>query len=249
MLRVATTTFALRGLTLSFFRATAPGSYGYQQRGFASTAHAEPSRSAPEKRSARSIMDMASNKATRFVYLRTLPLVKQPELNGDVDLVASRIEAVTETLCEKHSAKIEDDRTAVHLHTAALAIATHRVLCSRIKNENSRIRISNIIRSGYGAALLPEPNATEDDAKQLMAKQKLRPDFWIVRAALWFSFDRMNAIRKMTTNMVRDFGSSFETKAVDGERDGRPQHTLFVSKFCMFSRGRAFRPDDTCGMS
>lgn len=232
MQRVATTSFALRRLTLSFPRTTAPGSHGHRQRGFACTSQAEPLRNAPDKRSAQSIMNMASNKATRFVYLRTLPLVKQPELEGDVDSVATSIEAATETLCNKHSGTIKDDRTAVHLHTAALAIATHRVLSPLIKNE---IRLSNIIRSGYGAALLPEPNAAEGEAGQLMAKEKLRPDFWIVRAALWFSFDRMNAIRKMTANMARDFGASFETKAVDEEKDGRRQHTLFVSKFCLFS--------------
>lgn len=177
-------------------------------------------------------MGMSSNKATRFVYLRTLPLVSQPELSGQVDLIASSIESTTKSVCQKHAASLIDDRSAVHLHTAALAIATHRVLTPRIKNE---CRVSNIIRAGFGAQLLADPEAEGEEKEgsvQREETEKRRPDFWIVRAALWFAFDRMKAVRRMTANMAADFGASFETEAVDhdGGEAGKGNHSFRVCK-------------------
>lgn len=175
------------------------------------------------------VMNIASNRATRFVYLRTLPLVKQPELSNDVDAIATRIEEGARSLCQKYSHTAVDDRAAVHLHNTSLAIATHRVLSPLIKNE---IQLSNIIRSGFGATPLTHANLPEQqqvDALQSAAKK--RPDFWIVRAALWFSFDRMAAVRKMTANMAKDFGSSFETSQKDADTNGRVEHNLFVGKY------------------
>lgn len=192
---------------------------------------APPRDGAPPARAAGEIMGMAANKATRFVYLRTLPLVKQPELEGLVDEVAGRIERVTAGLCEKHGAALADERSAVHLHTAALAIATHRVLAPRIRDE---WRLDNVIRAGYGATLVPALNATEEDRKAVRVTERLRPDFWVVRAALWMSFNRMNAIRKMTSNMARDFGLSFETTSTDRHGDEGEAHSLLVSKWIFF---------------
>lgn len=173
-------------------------------------------------------MAISSNKATRFVYLRTLPLKKLPELADDVDSIAEQIDAATLSLCEKHLSTVVDDRAAVHLHTAALAIATHRVVSPRIKND---IRLTNLIRAGFGAALLPDPTDTDDAASNHAAAEQLRPDFWIVRAALWFSWDRMSAVRKMTANMARDFGASFQTESRDAAPEGRKEHTFIVSTF------------------
>ncbi|CDF37528.1 unnamed protein product [Chondrus crispus] len=188
---------------------------------------ASPRDGAPPARKAGEIMGMAANKATRFVYLRTLPLVKQPELEGQVDEVAGRIEDMTARLCEKHGGALVDERSAVHLHTAALAIATHRVLEPRIRDE---WRLGNVIRAGYGAKLVPARDATEADRKAVRVTERLRPDFWVVRAALWMSFNRMKAIRKMTSNMARDFGQSFETTSTDRHGDEGETHSLLVSK-------------------
>lgn len=171
----------------------------------------------PNKSAVDGVMNMASNKATRFVYLRTLPLVKQAELDGMVGEVAANIEEATRAVCEKHACAIEDDRSAVHLHTTALAIGTHRVLSTLIQNE---IRVNEMIRAGFGASI------EEGEAKK-------RPDFWLIRMALWFSWDRMGAIRRMTTNMVRDFGSTFETNRVDTEDQG-VTHRLIVKK-CFYN--------------
>lgn len=174
------------------------------------------------------IMNMSSNRATRFVYLRTLPLVKQPELQDEVDAIAKSIEDGTQKLCAKYIETVTDDRAAVHLHTTALAIATHRVLSPRIKNE---IRLCNIIRSGFGAVPVPDRNVSDEERKAVESGGKTRPDFWIVRAALWFSFDRMAAVRRMTANMMRDFGSTFETSTEDDEIDEQSRHNFFVSTF------------------
>lgn len=172
------------------------------------------------------IMNMASNRATRFVYLRTLPLVKQPELEDKVEAIANSIEERTQDLCAKYIGTVTDDRAAVHLHTAALAIATYRVLSPRIKNE---IRLSNIIRSGFGAVPVPHRNGTDEESKATESGAKTRPDYWIVRAALWFSFDRMASVRRMTANMMRDFGSTFDTSTEDDQVDGQTRHNFFVS--------------------
>lgn len=157
--------------------------------------------------------------------MRTLPLLKQPELEDKAELIAARIEESTRAVCEKHAATIVDDRAAVHLHMAALAIATHRVLQPHIHN---KVRLSNIIRAGFGAELLAGAEESEREIQRRKAAEKGRPDFWIVRAALWFSLDRMKAVRRMTANMMRDFGASFEKAVDDQERDGRQRHSLLV---------------------
>lgn len=187
--------------------------------------------SAPFGKNADEIMTLAANKATRFVYLRTLPLKQQAEFDGQIDSIVSNIETTTEALCKKHAESVIDDRSAVHLHTTALAIATHRVLSPQIRNE---VRLSNIIRAGFGASLVDE-TPSSGESKQSESAAKKRPDFWIVRAALWFSFDRMAAIRKMTANMVRDFGSQFETESRDYEDEFLQKHELVVSKLCASS--------------
>ncbi|KAI0565384.1 hypothetical protein FGB62_19g033 [Gracilaria domingensis] len=181
-----------------------------------------------QSQTSQEVMNMAANRATRFVYLRTLPLVKQPELGAHVKPIVDQIEDGTRRLCEKHLSTATDERAAVHLHTTALAIATHRVLSAWIKNE---IRLSNIIRSGFGAETLSESSPSEKHKQQVETSAKKRPDFWIVRAALWFSLDRMAAVRRMTENMVKDFGATFETSQEDDVIEGQQHHSLFVSKF------------------
>ncbi|CAN8062540.1 unnamed protein product [Agarophyton chilense] len=176
-------------------------------------------------------MNMASNRATRFVYFRTLPLVKQPELEQDVKQLVDQIEDTTRRVCEKHVGTVTDDRAAVHLHTTALAIATHRVLGPRIKNE---MRLSNIIRCGFGAETLMESSSAAEHQKQVEMQARTKPDFWIARAALWFSMDRMAAVRRMTDNMIRDFGATFETSKQDDVVDGQQHHSLFV-KTCYYN--------------
>lgn len=197
-------------------------------RTMACSASAKRSGNKTDLRSSSSVMAMSANKATRFVYLRTLPLVKQPELADEVDDIAKRIEACTKMLCEKHIDSVVDDRAAVHLHTASLAIATHRVLSAQIANE---IRLTNIIRAGFGAALVPQTVGNDETIARQKASEKLRPDYWIIRAALWFSLDKMKSVRKMTANMVRDFGASFETSSRDTDTESQTEHKLIVSTY------------------
>lgn len=196
------------------------------KRGFCALREQEnvPNNDQSDKRAAE-IMQMSSNRAMRFVYLRTLPLAKHPELSADVEGLAREIEQAAQRLCAKHSNRVSDRRAAVHLHMGALAIATHRVLSSRIRNETV---VTNLIRAGFGAELLP---TTGDTSKSNVADAKPAsrlPDYWIVRFALWFSFDRMSAIKSMVRNMVKDFGPTFHTEATD-ESDGNV-HRLIVSK-------------------
>lgn len=179
----------------------------------------------PSTLSATTIMEMNSNKATRFVYLRTLPLIKQPELSTSVESLASAIETTTKTICERHVSLLVDDRAAVHLHTAALAIATFRVLEPRLKDA---VRVENMIRAGFGAELRGAGNDDSEKKKQL--------NFWIVRMGLWFAFDKMNAVEKMTENMERDFGAAFDVKRHSGEGPNDTKwHSLHVTK-CLYNQ-------------
>lgn len=172
-------------------------------------------------------MGQTANRATRFVFLRTLPLAKHDALAPQAKALADSIESRTRELCAKHVAKAVDDRSAVHLHTTALAIATHETLAPHFDGDTQQLL--NVIRAGFGAPLVPDSSMSEEDLLTLNDDQTLRPDFWVVRIALWFSFERLSAIRRMTSNMVADFGTSFETEAVDDVVAGLDRHTLVVS--------------------
>lgn len=213
--RVVRLTLGRAGLPRSIARAP--------QRDFA-TANAPGKESTPP---ADDVMQNAANKAMRFVYMRTLPLVSQPELATiPASELVQDIERATARLCQKHADRIVDTRAAVHLHTTALAIASYRVLAPHIKNE---LRLMNMIRAAFGAELLPTggENGAEENAK--LAQR--RPGFWIVRAALWFSWDRMAAVRRMGVNMEKDFGASFAVRAQDGRNGaGQVQHSVVVKK-------------------
>lgn len=182
----------------------------------------------PSGLTADGVMNASANRATRFIFLRTLPLKKHDTLAPQVETLVASIESKTRTVCRAHLQHVLDDRAAVHLHTAALAIAAFRTLAGFVRND---IKVENMIRAGFGAPLLVEPTMSEEDLLTLNDDQTLRPDFWIVRMALWFAFDKMAAVRKMTSNMVNDFGKSFETDAIDDVPGGLPRHVLRVSKF------------------
>ena len=158
-----------------------------------------------------SLMSLSSNKAMRYVYLRTLPLAKEP-LITDVDKVASSIESGTERLCTKHALRAVDDRAAVHLHMAALAISSFRVLYAVLRDED---KVCGMIRRGFGA---------EEEERESML-----PGYWLTRFALWFAWDKMAAVRRMATNMANDFGKSFEIEE-KSTPDGS-EHRLVVSKW------------------
>lgn len=182
-------------------------------------------------------MEAPSNRATRYVYLRTLPLASEPALDGEsLPALALRIEDAARAVCERHLQRVRDDRAAVHVHTAALAVATHSVVGELVRNDR---QLANMIRAGFGAPALPAalrgdaaPSPGDESEADVLnqAEQRRRPDYWIVRAALWFAFDKFAAIRRMTRNMADDFGAAFETRIVDDEAGGLPRHTLFVCK-------------------
>lgn len=177
------------------------------------------------------LFDLSANRATRFVYMRTLPLKKQPELDGDVDSLVQAIEKGARTICERHLDRVIDDRAAVHLHTTALAIATHRTLYTRLSGASERVE--NVIRAAYGAQLIHDPQLSEEENVLNESDMRLRPDYWVIRAALWFSFDKMVAVKKMCVNMLADFGKTFETKSDDIQEDGMRRYVVSVSK-CMY---------------
>lgn len=162
-------------------------------------------------------MSLPSNRAMRYVYLRTLPLAQQPAVTDAPDVVA-QIEGVTTRLCGQHLARATDSRAEIHLHMGALAIATHRVLSPLVKDD---LAVENMIRAAFGAQLLPADGGDAPEAPRL-------PAFWIARAALMFSFDRMATVRKMVANVAKDFGETFEAEAADEEEGD--VHRLVVRK-------------------
>lgn len=83
-----------------------------------------------------------------------------------------------------------------------------------------------MIRTAFGARLLPSYEEPEPEAPRL-------PAYWVARAALMFSWDRMGTVRKMAGNVARDFGGTFETEVKD-ERDG-DVHRMVVRK-CFYHR-------------
>lgn len=192
-----------------------------------------PPQNGTPKHTCEDVMDIAANKATRFIYLRTLPLVKHPEISDKVKTLVGSIETDVRKICNKHIDTIIDDRAAVHLHNCALAIATHRVLSPYIKNQ---IRLNNIIRAGFGAMPISDPALSDEANRAAKSVVKLRPDYWISRFALLFSWDKMAAVRKMTANMAADFGATFETHTpeVSNTESQRPEHRLIVSKLFFF---------------
>lgn len=193
-----------------------------------------PPQNGTPKHTCEDVMDIAANKATRFIYLRTLPLVKHPEISDKVKTLVGSIETDVRKICNKHIDTIIDDRAAVHLHNCALAIATHRVLSPYIKNQ---IRLNNIIRAGFGAMPISDPALSDEANRAAKSVVKLRPDYWISRFALLFSWDKMAAVRKMTANMAADFGATFETHTpeVSNTESQRPEHRLIVTK-CYYDR-------------
>jgi L-2-amino-thiazoline-4-carboxylic acid hydrolase len=184
-------------------------------------------------RTASDVMVMSSNRAMRYVFTRTLPLKSQPEFIGEssvTDAVAE-IESGVERLVEKHICRVVDDRAAVHLHMAALAVASHRTLFARIRDES---RVMDMLRRGFGASA-----DAGVDAKL--------PGHWIGKAALMFSPNRMAAIRKMTRNTESDFGAAFDVvrsdvgtggdmkEGIESAREGSHHmtvHRCFYDEFC-----------------
>lgn len=182
----------------------------------------------PTGLTATSVMTLPSNRATRFIYLRTLPLARQSEFSGREEEFGRQIEHVAKGVVSRHLSKIVDDRAAVHVHTAALAIATKKSLGPFLGN---KITLENMVRAGFGAPLIPdEATMSPEELLVLNDDQKVRPDYWIVRFALWLAFDKMAAVRRMTQNMVKDFGKAFTTSSESDEIVGMPRHTLLVRK-------------------
>lgn len=182
----------------------------------------------PTGLTASNVMTLPSNRTTRFVYLRTLPLARQTEFSGREEEFGRQIEHAAKGVVSRHLSKIVDDRAAVHVHTAALAVATKKTLGPFLGN---KITLENMVRAGFGAPLIPdETTMSDEELLVLNDDQKVRPDYWVVRFALWLAFDKMAAIRRMTQNMVKDFGKAFTTSSISDEIVGMPRHTLLVRK-------------------
>lgn len=189
------------------------------------------------------LMAERPNRATRYVYLRTLPLSEQAVFSTynttDLASIGEAIETRTRTILFSQLTKnhhnqqllhiVPGSRTAVHVHTAALAVATWHVLHPGwIPDEQ---RVINMIRRAFGAPVLAEDGMSDEEKATLNDGVTVRPDYWVVRTALWFAWDKMTAVRKMTANMMSDFGSDFVMRVDDVTVAGLEQHILSVGKF------------------
>lgn len=164
------------------------------------------------------IMGTSANKAFRYIFLRTLPLRSQPEYEHEagVDSVVADIEHSALRVLQAHAHRAVDERAKTHLHAAALAVATHRVLFPRLKDET---RVIDMLRGAFGAG------------KDVEADAKL-PGYWFGKAALLFSPDKMGACRKMTANAAKDFGETFALERID-ENEGKT-HVMRVAA-CLYA--------------
>lgn len=191
------------------------------------------------------LMSEAANRATRYVYLRTLPLSEQSvfsnyttsDLKSIGDAIETRVRIVLSSQLTKTHHHNNDNslqitpgsRTAVHVHTAALAVATWHVLHPGwIPDEQ---RVINMIRRAFGAPVLEEDGMTDEEKLTLNDGLTARLDYWVVRTALWFAFDKMMAVKRMTKNTMSDFGADFKMRVDDGVVGGLEQHILSVGKF------------------
>lgn len=162
------------------------------------------------------ILGLPSNRATRYVYLRTIPLSAQSEYSGNpgeeddgamVKEVVGLIEEESSRLIAKHAGtKVCDLRSAVHLHTAALALATYRVCTPTLGAERS----TGVIRQAFGIG------------------QSL-PAHWITKAALLFTPNRLKAAKRMMENSVEDLGEAFDARVMAEEDDDSVR--LVISKY------------------
>jgi hypothetical protein len=174
--------------------------------------------SPPPPRTPADIQAMTANKAFSYVFTRTLPLRGQPELSGEsaVACAVADIEAAATRVLAAHAHRAVDDRAAVHLHAAALAVAAHRVLLPRLRDE---ARVVGMLRGAFGAG-----GGVADDAKL--------PGHWVGKAALVFSPDRMAAVRRMTENAAQDFGGAFSVARAD--EAGGARHRMTVTA-CLYA--------------
>ncbi len=152
------------------------------------------------------ILALPSNRAVRYVYMRTIPLAQQPELSEEevVKSTAASIRSSLESVIAKYATKELDTRGSVHLHSAGLAIATHHVLAPTLGKE----RVTELVRAAFGVG-------------------RTLPAHTITKTALWFSPNRMRAARKMAENARNDFGPEFDSEVVDDSDDA---FRLVVSK-------------------
>lgn len=168
------------------------------------------------------ILALPSNRATRYVYLRTIPLAAQSEYsnpsgndNTMVGEAVSAIESQTSRVIAKHAgSKVVDLRSAVHLHTAALALSTYRVCAPTVGTERS----VGLIRKAFGIG------------------QSL-PAHWITKTALLFTPNRLNAARRMMDNTVQDFGEAFDARVVEADTD-EDTVQLVISKYPLIYMSR-----------
>lgn len=162
------------------------------------------------------IMDLAPNRAFKYIFLRMLPLRRHLEL-ADQDScvkVGQEIENIARQVVAKYVHFVNDDRAKIHLYAAALAVAGHRVLGAHIRDEG---RVFQMLREAFGAGA-----DTEADSRL--------PGHWIGKAGLFFTTDRMKGVRKMTRNAAADFGSNFKVQFHDDEQS----HQMTVSK-CLYA--------------
>lgn len=167
--------------------------------------------------SASDIQSLTSNKAFFYIFTRTLPLRSQPEFASPSSITCAidEISSATTRLLSRYAHLAVDDRAAVHLHAAVLAVATHHTLLPRLA---SPARVLAMLRGAYGAG------TSRADDRRL-------PGHWAGMGAMLFSRDKMGAVRRMTANAERDFGGAFAV----AREDGAGRHVMRVEK-CLYAR-------------
>eukprot|EP00172_Hildenbrandia_rubra_P000797 Plantae.Rhodophyta-Hildenbrandia_rubra.ctg14512.p1 GENE.Plantae.Rhodophyta-Hildenbrandia_rubra.ctg14512~~Plantae.Rhodophyta-Hildenbrandia_rubra.ctg14512.p1 ORF type:complete len:263 (-),score=47.10 Plantae.Rhodophyta-Hildenbrandia_rubra.ctg14512:1103-1891(-) len=171
------------------------------------------------------------NRATRYVYLRTLPLKSEPDLAVDTEQIAKDIEYQAERICKKHSWRCVKEeaeneyqvgsRAQTHLHMSALALGSYRVLMGRLRGDEKKTM--SLIYTGFGTA---------KDAENV----KGLPAYWMTKTVMMLSrFGRggaLGAVERMSNNVKEDFGEvGFEVERDSGKGvRGGWWHQLKVNK-------------------
>jgi len=83
----------------------------------------------------------------------------------------------------------------VFRHFCGLTAAAWETLSEKIMDTQ---RVTNMICAGYGVSTNEQPLVT--------------PSPWITRIALAFSWNKMNAVKRMANNMALDFGESMKSE-------------------------------------
>ncbi|KAF6002904.1 hypothetical protein CCYA_CCYA09G2517 [Cyanidiococcus yangmingshanensis] len=184
------------------------------------------------------------NSLFRFVYLRALPLVQQPELRSatatDLNELGKQIETTAGSCYRYHLERIWrersstppevpleepametllDERTRTHVRLASWALGTYRVLYPILSRDERRTL--QVVRQGFGVQGTDMPRAVS-------ALHHL-----MVRLRLIFARDRRRARLELAERFERDLGPLFEPQWVS--RHGAEVRDVLLIRHCIYA--------------